>query len=170
MPTKFKITLISATSNNNYQLAQNIDKLLQAEGFETGLVNLEEVDLPLYTPEREDLGIPTEAKELSLQLQESHGLVLCAPEYNGSIPPIVTNAIAWVSRTGGDWRVAFNEKVGIVGTHSGGGGIKVCQAMRLQLEHLGCLVLPRNIIVNSSQGFKEDSTKKIISTLLKYLA
>ena len=42
---------------------------------------------------------------------ESSGLIICAPEYNGSIPPIITNMIAWISVSTDNWRDGFNKKV-----------------------------------------------------------
>jgi chromate reductase len=101
-------------------------------------------------------------------MTEARSLVFCAPEYNGSMPPIVNNAIAWVSRSGSeDWRAAFNGKPAVVATHSGGGGLKVTQAMRAQLEHLGAIVLPRPIITNYQKVFNQDSAVAILTQLKK---
>ena len=53
---------------------------------------------------------------------KASGFIICAPEYNGSIPPVLTNIIAWLSVMGDDWRLVFNGKIGLLATHSGGGG------------------------------------------------
>ena len=40
--------------------------------------------------------------------------VICAPEYNGSIPPVFTSTLAWLSVQGDDFRIdchAENEEV-----------------------------------------------------------
>ena len=100
---------------------------------------------------------------------ESSGIIFCAPEYNGSIPPIVTNFIAWVSMSTKYWRDAFNGKVALIGTFSGGAGGKFLSTMKLQLEHLGAIVMPRNIIVNNNTPLKPDSVKKILKQFIKFL-
>ena len=38
--------------------------------------------------------------------------MICAPEYNGSIPPILSNFIAWLSISGADFRNFFNGQIG----------------------------------------------------------
>jgi len=162
------ITILSGTGRNNYQLSLEIEKEIRSQGARSEIVNLEELDLPLYNPKIEKNGIPGQAEKLSDQLVQSNGFVLVAPEYNGSIPPVVVNAIAWVSRSSDNWREAFNGKVSVLASHSGGGGAKVVSDMRGQLEHLGAIVLPRSIIVNSSKKLNPDSLKDIITQLLKH--
>ena len=39
------------------------------------------------------------------------GLILCGPEYNGSITPIINNSIAWISMSTDYWRDAFLNKI-----------------------------------------------------------
>ena len=90
-------------------------------------------------------------------------------EYNGSIPPNLTNLIAWISVCNKDWRLAFNYKTALIATHSGVGGFNLIQSLRIQLNHIGTLVLPRTITVNNKIKFdKESSTEKILE-LIKFL-
>ncbi len=160
--------IISATRNNNHKLAQSLEKTAKELEMETRLICLEDYDLPVYTPTVEGKGIPEVAKTLTTLFCEAKSLTFCAPEYNGSIPPIVNNAIAWISRSGDeDWRGAFNGKPAVVATHSGGGGLKVTQAMRAQLEHLGSIVLPRPIVTNFSKELNPDSAVAILGQLNK---
>ena len=58
-------------------------------------------------------------------------MVFFAPEYNGGIPPILTNVIAWLTFSGEDWRTCFNVKSSMIPTHSGGGGNHVLSALSL---------------------------------------
>ena len=74
--------------------------------------------------------------KLSKYFIETDGIIICAPEYNGSIPPIIVNAIAWISVTTDNWRDGFNNKIALICTSSGGPGIKFLSSMRLQLEQL----------------------------------
>ena len=100
---------------------------------------------------------------------KSEGFIICAPEYNGSIPPVLTNIISWLSVMGGDWRLVFNGKVGLLATHSGGGGNNLLQSLRIQLNHLGILVLPRSIIVNNKIQFDINSAEEKVKQLIELL-
>jgi NAD(P)H-dependent FMN reductase len=79
----------------------------------------------------------------------------------------MSNAIAWISRAGGeDWRNAFNGKYAAVATHSGGGGQKVLSAMRSQLQHLGTTVLARELLTHYQKALNPDSAKAVLEQLL----
>jgi len=162
------IKILSATSGNNLKLANSLFAVCKELGADAEVINLEELNLPLYTPPAQKEGTPDKVAWLTEQLSSATGTVWLAPEYNGSIPPVVTNAIAWVSTTGGeDWRAAFNNKYAVVGTHSGGGGAKLAGAMRQQLEHLGTTVLARSIITNYQKELNPESANAILSQLIK---
>ncbi len=165
-----RIAILSATENNNLKLSHTLKEHIEDLDMKAQLIRLEELNLPLYTPTEEKKGIPEMALWLTKKLNQCNGLILVAPEYNGSIPPIMNNAIAWVSRSGSeDWRASFNEKIAVVATHSGGGGQKVTSAMKQQLEHLGCFVLPRAIVTNYQKTLNPDSVKTIFSQMKKLL-
>ncbi|MCP4911577.1 MAG: NAD(P)H-dependent oxidoreductase [Oligoflexia bacterium] len=166
-----KVLIISATSGNNLKLANAIKEVgTKIEGVDWEVVNLEDFDLPVYTSPGEGKGIPADALKLTDMFTSCAGYLVLAPEYNGSIPPIVTNAVAWISRSGNeDWRASFNGKFAVVGTHSGGGGLKVCQAMRAQFEHLGSVVLPRNILTNYQKQMNPESVETILTQFAQYL-
>lgn len=158
---------VSATRNNNFKLKDSLETIASENSFEEikGIC-LEDFPLPVYSPTEEGKGIPENALELTDLFSKAKGLIVLAPEYNGSIPPILTNVIAWISRSGNeDWRVAFNGKPVVVGTHSGGGGLKVCQAMRSQFEHLGSVVIPRPVVTNFQKQLNPDSGKAILTQL-----
>ena len=63
----------------------------------------------------------------------------------------------------------FNGKKALIGTHSGGGGNNILQSMKIQLGHLGTIVLPRTIVVNSYTEFNQESTKDKITQLIELL-
>jgi chromate reductase len=162
------IKIISATSGNNLKLAGALEAVVKELGGTASIINLEELNLPLYTPPLEKEGMPEKAAWLTEQLTNSKGTVWLAPEYNGSLPPVVSNAVAWVSRAGGEnWRDAFNYKYAVVGTHSGGGGAKLVGAVKQQLEHLGTTVLARSIITNYQKELNPESAKTILSQLME---
>lgn len=163
------ILYLSATTGKNLELAKALANTGSTIGGEHRVISLVAENLPLYSTEAEQVGVPEAAKILTQNLTEADALVLIAPEYNGSIPPVLTNAIAWISRSGGDdWRAAFSGKIAAVATHSGGGGQKVLAAMRAQLEHLGTNVLARQILTHYKKPLNPDSAKAVIGELLNY--
>jgi chromate reductase, NAD(P)H dehydrogenase (quinone) len=164
-----KIGILVASVNNNLKLGQILAELAKEQDVETELINLVDLNLPLYsTVEEEKNGIPDAAKDLVQKIIELKSFIIVAPEYNGVMPAVLNNAIAWTSRATDDWREAFNEKFVGLATHSGGGGTKVLQAMRIQFQHLGANILAREILTSYEKSLNEDSAKNMISQLAKY--
>ncbi len=54
--------------------------------------------IPLYNQDFEGEKRPEPVKALLSAIAESDGLVLCAPEFNHSIPGVLKNALDWASR------------------------------------------------------------------------
>jgi NAD(P)H-dependent FMN reductase len=167
-----KIIIISATLEHNYKLAKNIKDILSEMNVEVSLLSLEDYMLPLYTDkvfsEQKDY-YKNKVVYLTEEMKTADGLIICGPEYNGSIAPIISNAIAWVSTSTEYWRDSFLNKIALIGTHSGGGGDKFFRAMKTQLEHLGSVVMPRSINVNNSSPLKKDSAKKILKQFINLI-
>ena len=158
---------LSATNGSNLQLAELLAGFAEEVGADTEILRMEDMNMPLFTQaEKEANGVPASANELTSKFIESDALILLAPEYNGSIPPVVTNAIAWMSVTGDDFRTAFNGRFAVVGTHSGGGGFKVIEAMRSQLNHLGMIVIARTFQTSFSKKQEPDSARAIFKQLI----
>ena len=124
--------------------------------------------MPLYVPKTK-INKTDEIKNLSEIFIQAKGFIFCAPEYNGGSPPILTNAITWLSVTMDNWRGAFVNKKAIIATHSGGAGFKFLTSFRSQLEHLGTIVYPRNIVVNKEKKFSDQSVKDILNEFEKLI-
>ncbi len=163
------ILIISATSRNNLILAKNLASICTNFNVNNELINLEEYNIPLYTPVEQNKSIPVPMGTIMEKFITASGFIICSPEYNGSIPPVLTNIISWLSVMGDDWRLVFNGKIGLIATHSGGGGNNLLQSLRIQLNHLGTLVLPRTIIVNSKIKYDVNSAKEKIKQLVELL-
>ena len=160
------ILLISATSGNNYKLAQELEVLLKTKDVNCNLIRLDDFSIPLYDPQKEETISSEDISKLDELFQSADGFIFCAPEYNGSIPPILTNAIAWISVKTSNWRGAFNGKSALICTHSGGVGNNFKSSLRIQLNHLGVIVLPRTISKTDDLPFKPDSASEILDQLI----
>ena len=163
--------LICAASNQtNLRLAETIAAAAAQLSIDHHLVDLVAAELPLYSRLTEAQGNPTQLADLEQLFQQATGFVFCAPEYNGSIPPVLSNAIAWLSVMSTDFRQIFNRKPAIIASHSGGGGQKVLIAMRLQLSHLGCNVLGREIMLNKNKPLSEAAVVDLLQQMKIMLA
>ena len=161
-----KIGILIASSNNNQKLGLKLQELALKEGCEVELINLVDLRLPLYsTVEEEENGIPETVLDLATKILELKAFIIVAPEYNGVMPPVLNNAMAWTSRATKDWRDAFNEKIVGLATHSGGGGAKGLQAMRIQFQHLGANILAREILTTYEKSFNEETAIGMIKSL-----
>ena len=159
-----KITILTASQGKNSELGKKILEIAEKD-FKCKFVDLVDLNLPLYSEAEEEKGIPQKAKELSDSLSNSEGLVFIAPEYNGSVPPCLNNAICWISRSGKTWREAFNGKTTLIATHSGGGGHHVLMAMRQQLSFLGANVLGRQLLTNYNKELNVDSLNECLAQM-----
>jgi len=160
------ILIVSATSGNNYKLAQELENLLKTKKVNYNLIKLDDFSVPLYNPQIEKTTQSNDISKLDDLFQNADGFIFCAPEYNGSIPPILTNAIAWISVKSSNWRGAFNGKAGLICTHSGGVGNNFKNSLRIQLNHLGVVVLPRTISRSADLPFKTESASEILDQLI----
>ncbi|MEL7447856.1 MAG: NADPH-dependent FMN reductase [Pseudomonadota bacterium] len=71
---------------------------LAPEGVEVAIHSIAEV--PLYNGDDEARdGLPPAVVALKAAIAEADGLLLCSPEYNGSVPGVLKNTIDWLSRT-----------------------------------------------------------------------
>jgi len=169
---KKNILIISATSKNNLKLAEKIHSIIDKNLVNSEVLNLEKHCLPIFTEEffnKNKASYLEKVEFITDKFVSADGIVVCAPEYNGSIPPIINNTIAWISMSTKYWRDGFNNKIGMICSHSGGQGTKFIISMKLQLEHLGMTIIARNIVLDSSKKFDIDSSKKILKQFIKLL-
>ncbi len=159
------VLVVAASNGENLKLAERFARAAEAQGRSAAVLDLTAVDLPLFTPRAMAAGTPPALAGLQEQLQGAPRWVICAPEYNGSIPPVLSSAIAWLSVQGDDFRALFNGRPVAIATHSGGGGHTVMTALRLQLAHLGAHVVGRQLVSNANHPAKDDSINDLLRRL-----
>ena len=165
--TSHHIGILVASVNKNMQLAHNIQEVVTELGAKSEIVNLVTLHFPMYTSIIEDeKGIPKEVQELATRLQTFDAFIIVSPEYNGSMPPVLNNAIAWVSRVGDDFRAIFNQKFVALATYSGGGGMRGNDAVRAMFSYVGANVLSREIINNYSKPYKKETVVSVVKELI----
>ena len=169
MPYK-KLLVITASNGENLKLAERFVNAGKNLNYSCELLDLTESknNLPIFNPRHNSKDqAPENLKSINTQMESHSHWVICAPEYNGSIPPILTNTIAWLSVQGIDFRKLFNERPIAIASFSGGGCMELLLSMRIQLTHLGALVLGRQLATNKSKIAEDKSINAILNQLLE---
>lgn len=85
--------------------------------------------IPLYNGDVEEAeGIPDAVQRLKDRIVAADGLLLVSPEYNGSVPGVLKNAVDWLSRPPADIPKVFRDRpVGVIGASPGPGGTGLAQ-------------------------------------------
>jgi NAD(P)H-dependent FMN reductase len=151
------------TGSLNVRLAALAAKELTLIDVEANRISLEDYPLPIYDADVEaNSGAHPNAVKLKQMIGAHHGVFITSPEYNGSVPPGLKNAIDWVSQVrerGDPAYAAFRNRVFALGAASPEphGGVRGLMALRQILE-LGCgaMVLPEQIAISQAdQAFDE---------------
>ncbi len=163
------ISIITASEIKNLELAKKFQSVLESMGESVTVINLIDLNLPLYTSRSEEMHKGDELLKDHLKtFSDAEAFVFIAPEYNGSTPPVFNNFLAWLSRSSKEWRTFLNGKPAVIATFSGGGGHHVLAAMRSQLAFIGMNVLGRQILTHSNKALDEKSLETIGQELVKY--
>ena len=166
--TKSKdLIIITASCGKNLELSEKFLEKSNELKISSEILDLTTLDIPLFNPRIHCKdNIPVVIEELKKKLFAIEKWVICAPEYNGSIPPILTNFIAWLSISGDDFRNLFNGQPIAIATFSGGIGLELLTSLRIQLVHLGSQVLGRQLLSSYSKPIDSNTIEDIIQRLL----
>jgi chromate reductase len=125
----------------NRKLQQHVGRKLEAAGVTVNAIELGDFDMPIFNEDLEPDNVPEAAGRLA-ELWRSHDIIFIAtPEYNGGLPPLLVNTLAWLSRQKPS---PFRHAVfGIGGVSSGKyGTIWALSHLRDSLSKVGGLVAP----------------------------
>jgi len=113
-------------------------RLAKAKGARTSDINLERFELPLF---HGDLDRPAGVKMLISKMKSCDSIIVITPEYNGGLPPLLKNAIDWVSTAG---KEQFTQPVyGIASCTPGPmSGIMCMRQLNYILMRVGAEVVP----------------------------
>ena len=118
--------------------------------------------LPLYDGDLEaQHGLPPAARELKQLCAAHDGFLIASPEYNGFFPPLLKNALDWVSRPAPDLPAPYAGKTaGLLAASPGAlGGIRCLPHLRLLLSNLGVTVAPAQMALGrADQAFAADGS------------
>jgi len=108
--------------------------------------------IPSYNQDFEGDRRPPAVQQLLADIAAADGLVLCAPEFNHSIPGVLKNAIDWASRPSFQSVLAYKH-VAIMATSRGPlGGARCLEHLRVALEScLSRIALAREVIITAAE-------------------
>ena len=166
-----RVLILSSGMDNNVALGNELKAIAQKKGAEVTFVELEKLDLPLYFPSKEaNPGIMAKRriKKFRKMMYNAQSFVFCAPEYSGGVPPVLANAIAWVSRGAPtkDWRYAFKNKKVVLCTWSQSKGNRVLEDMNTMFDYCGMKVMSEKIQINSQKRKDTRNLNRAISLLI----
>jgi NAD(P)H-dependent FMN reductase len=153
------LAFAGSTRNESYnkKIIQEAARIAREMKATVKVIDLKDFPMPHFDEDLEKAEwMPVNAKRFRALLIESDAIIISTPEYNGSIPGVLKNALDWASRSeeGKGSREAFKEKhfAIISASPGGGGGVRALIHLRAILNALGADVIPLQVSVSSVDG------------------
>jgi len=162
----------------NKHLLDLLQQHLKAEHVDLKCINLLDYELPLYNHDIASTGnIPQAVHTLRQLLDDSHGLLLVTPEYCGSVPGALKNAIDWLSipldREDAVYAAFKDKPWGIaIATTSKVGGLKCVEHLKGIAGSVGSVTMPRALVIHETQeltAIKLQHVSRFTQTLAKFV-
>ena len=142
-PSRFLVFSASLREDSiNTRLAKLAVHVIEKNGGKVDFANMSEFDCPSFNQDLEVNDFhPAGAEEFRKRLLANDAFIVSSPEYNGSMPGLMKNAIDWVSRFRPQ---PLNERHALLMSASSSmiGGNRGLWSLRIPFEHLGVRVFP----------------------------
>jgi len=114
--------------------------------------------LPLYDADADAESSPVAVEDLREQIARADALLVVTPEYNGSVPGVLKNAIDWASRPPRGGAALWGKTVGVAGASTGQyGALWAQQDLRRILGIAGARVIEGELpVARAHEKFDED--------------
>ena len=148
----------------NRKLAHATAAIARDAGASVTVLELSDFDIPLYNADLEAEGTPADVVRLKQALFDHSAWIICSPEYNGSYPALLKNAIDWASSpvagdpVWSDGTLPFRGKVVGMASASPGalGGLRGQAHLAPLLLNLQCWLAPRaHAVGQAGEAFDE---------------
>ena len=149
----------------NAQLAAVAAHKARALGAETTVVDLRELNLPVYDQDLVSAqGMPEGAKRLRQLFAEHDGLLLSSPEYNALPTPLFINAFDWMSVVPAEGDLpsgtgaTSGKPVGLMAASPGAlGGIRALPIVRTYLStNFAMVAVPEQLALSTAERYLGD--------------
>lgn len=126
--------------------------------------------LPFYDQDL-DATPPAEVAALRAQVAAADALVVLTPEYNGTVPGLLGNAVDWLSRPYGAGALRGKPVVAVAASPGGVGGARAVVALRTVLANAGAeLVGPPVTVPEVDQLLERGDVRALIAEVAALLA
>ena len=142
------------TGSLNAKLAAAAAQEFVRAGADVTRISLGDFPLPIYDGDLQTKsGVPKNAVNLKRMIGAHHGVLIVTPEYNSSLPPLLKNAIDWVSRVQDAHETrgqVFRERAFAIAAASESrlGGTRSLAALRLILSACHATVIPNHLALS----------------------
>jgi chromate reductase len=146
----------------NARLAAAAAQEFVRAGVEVTRISLGDFPLPIYDGDLQTKsGVPKNAVNLKRMIGAHHGVLIVSPEYNSSLPPLLKNAIDWVTRVHDAQETrgqVFRERAFAIAAASAGrfGGARCLAALRLILCACHATVIPNQLALSFADQAYDD--------------
>ena len=165
--------LVVSGSSRRQSLNTRLARLVAALRPDDAVHVLSELTrLPFYDADTEAEGVPGSVAELRAAVQAADLLVLVTPEYNGSVPGLLANALDWLSRPHRDSVLDGKPVLVLSASPSPAGGARAAGQLRAVLSRIGASVLPTGLSVPGAHSrlAAEDLDPQLVADLTGLLA
>ena len=153
------------SGSHNVKLAAAASHEFAQAGADVTRISLADFPLPIYDGDLQARsGVPKNAVNLKRMIGAHHGVLLVTPEYNSSVPPLLKNAIDWITRVQDAQEVrgqVFFEKPFAIAAASESrlGGTRALAALRLILTACHATVIPSQLAISFADQAYDDMDK-----------
>ena len=156
----------------NRRLAHVAAEMAQSSGAQATLLELGELDIPMYNADLEARGTPADVRRLKQLMWEHPAWIVCTPEYNGSYTALLKNTLDWASspvKNHAYWsdssKPFAGKVVGLLSASPGAlGGLRSLSHLSPLLLNLQCWLCPQQFALGragsafDAQGQLQDAT------------
>ena len=145
----------NSTNSINRQFAKwTAEQLVEVE---VNLLDLNEFEMPIFSPERQkEQGIHEHAVTFKNLIKEADGIIISFAEYNGSFSAAFKNIFDWMSRI--ERPIWADKPMFLMGTSPGGRGARmVLETAVKTFPHQGAQVVASFSLPSFHQNFNDEA-------------
>lgn len=126
--------------------------------------------LPFYDADVEASGVPAVVRALKKAVASADAVLFVTPEYNGTVPGVLGNAVDWLSRPHGESVLLGKPVVVLSASPSRFGAVRAAEHLRTVLGRIGAVVSRSGLSVAAAhRRLGEDVDRALVTELADVL-
>ncbi|MEF2293795.1 NAD(P)H-dependent oxidoreductase [Virgibacillus dokdonensis] len=149
-------------SSNTKKIINLMNNILVKQGYSSKVINVGDLELPLFNPNTNNNAIISELIE---DLKQAKGFIIGSPEYHGGYSGALKNFIDYLNSD-----IFINKPIGLV-VLTGGikSGINTLNSLRIVLRSMQSLVIPQQVAISEKEFIDNNlplqSKQRILSVI-----